>query len=328
MNRISLGRLRTGSGALLLLDEAATGLWVHGALDRDSGFVDLALTGPDAAEAAKRFDHDWDPERIHDVPSEDADKLAERFIAESVRANLDASIRQVDPEPFPSRLERALARGGGGIAFHGHWAVAAGGLPNDVEIELFAEPMGEGPDGGRWRRLVLEIAPGAVAARSETIAQVMTDSGRLMFGDPEVIKSWQHEESLDGRGDCVFWGRDARVAADALNAVDLEPRRFGWVNLPVDEAANLAQKVAAERNERGLSLSVDYRPHSHHFVIMERIRESSDGAASLELAGANVLVVDATWGDSVFPVLRDLDAEGRTLRLRIELAPDEAPTVH
>ena len=42
------------------------------------------------------------------------------IVAEAVRANLDASIRQVDPEPFPSRLERALARGGGseGRGFH------------------------------------------------------------------------------------------------------------------------------------------------------------------------------------------------------------------
>jgi hypothetical protein len=336
VNPTRLGRVTLPSGALLVLDESLAGLWVHDAPGpgpddepgEAGGLVDLCLTGKDAEAAGRSFDRDWDPVRIHDVPREGADELAAAFVAHAARQGLDAGAR-LEPavEPFHARLAKALGRGAGGISFAGNWAAAAGGLPAR-DVELVAEPMDDGPDGGRWKRVVLDFAPGIPGAHSDEVARVTCDSGRLLVADPAAIRRWQHVESLDGRGDCVFWGRDARVAADELNAVGLESRAWGWVNLPVDEALRLAQRVEGERRERGLALSVDFRPHSHHLRMMERIRESPCGAGELELDGAAVLAFDVTWGEGTYAVVRDLDADGRTLRLAIELARDHVPTVH
>lgn len=328
MNPTRLGRIALPSGALLVLDESLAGLWVHGTPGPDTDLVDVVLTGKDAEEAGRTFDRDWDPLRIHDVPREEADELAAAFVAHATRRNLDAGARlENEVEPFQARLAQALRKGSGGISFAGHWAATMGGL-DAREVELVAEPMEDGPDGGRWKRVVLDFAPGVPGTHSEEVAKVTCDSGRLLVADPSVLPHWQHVESLDGRGDCVFWGRDARVAADELNAVDLESRTWGWVNLPVDEALRLAQRVDAERRERGLALSVDFRPHSHHLRMMERIRESPAGVGELELGDVPVLAFDVTWGEGTYGIVRDLDAAGRTLRIGIELAGDHVPTVH
>ena len=329
MSRVHLGRVGVRSGALFLVDEAAAGLFLSNEPDPEAGLVDLVLTGPDAEAAGRTFDRDWDPTRIHDVTKEDVDDLAAAFIAHAHRQGLDASARvDAEVEPFRARLDKALARGfGGGVSFVGHWAAALGKL-KDGTAEVWAEPMHEGPDGGRWQRVVVEFEPDAVAERSEEIAKITSESGRVLLGDPEVLSHWLHHESLDGRGDCVFWGRDATVAAQTLDAGGLESRAFGWVNLPVDESLRLAQKVDSERRERGLALSVDFRPHSHHFRMMEHIRESPVGAGEITLDGQPVLAFDGTWGEGVFSIVRESAEDGRTLRLRIELADEAAPTVH
>ena len=71
-----LGGVTLPSGVVLLLDAAATGVWSAGAPPPEADLVDLALTGEGAEEVARRFDHDFDPGRVHDVPREEADELA------------------------------------------------------------------------------------------------------------------------------------------------------------------------------------------------------------------------------------------------------------
>lgn len=329
MKRVVLGQITVPSGALVLVDPGALALWTHDRAPDDDDQVDLVISGPEGAEAGRRFDRDWDPERIHDVPREEADELAAAFIAFCERQHLDATIAlAARRDTHRERLARALSRGGGGYGFLGSWAVAVPGLPPGEVLDLVGEPIEEGPDEGRWRRVWLEVNPGLAVARSEELAQVMGDQSSLLVVDAAALGGWEHEASLDGLADCVFWGRDARQAADALAAPALELRTFGWTNVPEAEARELAKKVDLERTERGMRFSLDLRPHSHHFRALELMRESALGTAALEVGGARLCAFATTWGDGVFPVWRDLGPGGELVRVRVEFTEDVAPTIH
>ncbi len=329
MKRHLLARIPCPSGLFMVMDGASAGLWSHGHPPHHAEHVDLVISGPDADEAGRRFDRDWNPLRIHDVPREDADELAAAFVAFCTRQNLDATIAVApENEPFRARLA-ALSPPGGGVSFLGNWAAIVAGVPTDGPFELFAEEEAEhAPSEGRWRRVRLEIAPSAEVVRSVELGRVMSDSGRLLWGDADAMGRWREDESLDGLGDCVFWGPDAGTAAQALGAVALESRTYGWTDQPVNEARRLVKAVAKERDERGLRLTLDPRPHSHHYRAIVQIRESPLGAGTVDVDGTHVAAFASTWGDGVWPVFADLDAAGQLVSVRLEFAADEAPTLH
>jgi len=65
---------------------------------------------------------------------------------------------------------------------------------------------------------------------------------------------------------------------------------------------------------RGLAL--DFRPHSHHYVVMRQIRERNVGA--IPLAGARMLGVGAL-GDGFFDLVADYDRDEALVALTLLL---------
>ncbi len=54
-----------------------------------------------------------------------------------------------------------------------------------------------------------------------------------------------------------------------------------------------------------------------------QVRSSITESGTLEVGGASVCGFMTSWGDGFFPVVRDLDANGRLVRIRIEVGCDE-----
>ncbi len=184
------------------------------------------------------------------------------------------------------------------------------GAPGLWRVEAVA---GEGDDDGRWSALHI-VPPGPVSHEGGGIASV---SGRLLLADAEALEGYFDEAPLDGLGDCVFRGRDAREAARTLGAPELEGRWFGWRDEPASEARRLFKRVVFERDERGLALSVEERPHSRRFRALEALAESPLAVAPVELPGRPALLLSTTWGPCEAQVGRAQAGDG----VRIGLAP-------
>ncbi|MBY0398249.1 MAG: DUF2185 domain-containing protein, partial [Thermoleophilia bacterium] len=180
----------------------------------------------------------------------------------------------------------------------------------------------EEPFSGRWTSVWAEARPGRVA-RSEKAGDVMVDEARLLFGDPEALGAWRHDDPLDGQADYVFWGADAERAARHLRAPRIGEGVFGWENLPVADAAHRAERAETLRQNRGWRFATDFRPHSHHWAAMRQVRVSGTEAGTVDTGAGRVCGFMTSWGDGIFPVFRDFDARGRLLRLRVELGGPE-----
>jgi len=96
-----------------------------------------------------------------------------------------------------------------------------------------------------------------------------------------------------------------------------EGRLFGWVDQPATEARRLYKRVVFERDERGLSLTVEERPHSHRFRALEAIAESPRSVAVVELPGRPGLLVSTTWG----PCEAVAEGAGTDDGVRVSFAP-------
>jgi hypothetical protein len=201
---------------------------------------------------------------------------------------------------------------------------AAGAEPLHIVGEpglwRLAGQSGEGGDEGRWT--ALHIVPPSPASAVE--GGFSCRSGRLLFVDATALDSYFEEQSRDGLGDCVFRGRDAREAARTLGAPELDGRLFGWVDQPVSEARRLFKRVVFERDERGLSLVVEERPHSHRGAALEALAESPLAVAVVELPGRPGLLASTTWGPCAARVESAADVDG----VRVHLAPPDANEHH
>jgi hypothetical protein len=123
---------------------------------------------------------------------------------------------------------------------------------------------------------------------------------------------------LDGKADYIFWGRDAAFAAKATHAPQ-QNEGYGWTDLLVEEAIERGTKVEEICEKRGLRIAADFRPHSHHYEVMKRVRATPTESGVIEVGGAQVCVFMTSWGDGIFPVFADRDQQGQLLRLRIDL---------
>ena len=104
--------------------------------------------------------------------------------------------------------------------------------------------------------------------RSEKIGTVAVDHARLLIADVDALAAWQHEESIEGLADYVFWGRDADAVAAAVGAPQRESGEYGWLNLPEEIAQEHGLDVESYRDEHSVKLAGDYRPHSDHWRVM------------------------------------------------------------
>jgi hypothetical protein len=97
---------------------------------------------------------------------------------------------------------------------------------------------------------------------------------------------------------------------------------FGWRDLTLAEAEAHASDVLRARESTGAVFAQDYRPHTHEFYLLEQFRAGRTDSGVVRLGGATACGFATTWGDGLFEVHRDLDAEGRLLRVRVELGTD------
>jgi hypothetical protein len=331
--KMKLGEVTVPSGTLLIVDAGYLGLWCHdrpphiprGALGdaelehKANDSVDLRIEGPDAIAAGTSFHRQWHPGYLYDIPRDALPSLEGAFRRHVLSHHWKAHL-VILPERVSHlhRVELALQQGQGAgyVQISGLGCVAVGEVLQDRAFEI----VGERKEPGRWRCVSVEVRPGLEVAKSEVLGQVMVDRARLLIGDVDALGSWVHEASLDGKADLVFWGADAEEAAKKFDAPLLPEGVHGWIDLPVDEAEARGEKVQA----LGLKLAIDFRPHSHHFQLMAQVRASESESGTLTVGGARMCGFMTTWGDGMFPVIRELGPGGELVRFRIELSNDQA----
>jgi hypothetical protein len=330
-----IGSVSCPSGIMVLLDGGLAWMWSHTRAPTlpewseiaaaANGAIDLAIRGPDAAAAGTAFERQYHPRFLYDIPRAAVEDLARSFESLVRERRLNASLERL-PERVPHRrrIDNALVHGGGAgvVQFYGMWAVAAAGMPADRSLPVMGERMPPGADAGHWQRVWVEVREGQTVC-TRRIGRVLVDEARLMVVDADALGAWDDSESLDGRADLVFWGRDARIVASEIGASRLASvgESFGWTDLPVGEALEREKVVwAARSSER--RFAHDFRPHTHHWQVMRDVRASRTESGVLDLGGARLCMFMTTWGDGAFPVDADMDATGRILRLRIELGEE------
>jgi hypothetical protein len=335
-----LGVISVPSGKLFIVDPSYLSFWCDDrpptmpagvlsspeatALANDS--VDLEITGRDAIAVGKAFDRQWNPRFLFDIPRAGVAKGIQS-VAELARARgLEAEARETPTRvTHRRRMDLALEAGGGAgeVQFHGMWSAIAADLPSETPLRVLGDPLPEGhPETGRLRTITI-VAREGVIATSARFAYAMVDAARLLAIDAQAVSAWRNDDAFDGKADFVFWGRDAEKVAALLSAPRIGEGEFGWCDLPVAEAEQRAREVLREKERGQAMFATDYRPHSHMFELMKRIRSTATESGIVTIAGTTACGFATTWGDGIFDVYRDVDAEGRLLRVRIELATDD-----
>ena len=195
-------------------------------------------------------------------------------------------------------------------------------VPSDRPLPVIGTRVGGGRFAASWDHIAIQLgdAPQPVA-RSRKLGKAASDFARLICMDRAAIDHWQHEDSLDQLADFVFTGRDEAALAKALDARRLAGGTgHGWHDLPIADAEQLADRVAALKAEHKWLVTTELRPHSHHATILDAARASPAGAGVLDVGGARVLLFFTSWGEGVFPVFLDLDASDHPVQVRIQLA--------
>ncbi len=77
------------------------------------------------------------------------------------------------------------------------------------------------------------------------------------------------------------------------------------------------------KEERGFRLMGDFRPHSHHYEILKRMRASATQSGTLEVGGSRLCAFFTTWGDGYFPVFRVFEG-GEMVAVRVLLGTEDA----
>ncbi|MFB1484563.1 DUF2185 domain-containing protein [Corallococcus sp. RDP092CA] len=326
---VALGDIDLPEGVLLILDPGLGRFWRHDAepaspRKKDPPAHDLRITGPDADAAGRAYDREFDPRFLFDR-ADPADAAA-HFASFARERGFDARAEVLSarlPHTERARLALEHGKGLGVVKYNGLWAVVAGDLPVGRGVKVLGVPMPPGEFGGRWRSIDIVVDEQAEVVRSEQVAGVMVDHGQLLFtglGPMGRFRMWEPE---DGLADYVFHGPDARGLAKELGASDLGDGLYGWKDLPMERVGEKATPLQERIEQEGLAVGVDYRPHCNLEKLNAALRASEEDAASLVLDGARVVGCGNRWGDGIFTVSRHLDAEGRTVRVRVELGTEE-----
>ena len=201
-------------------------------------------------------------------------------------------------------------------------AIVKASVPADRELAVVGARLGRGRFADCWDHVSVVLGDGEVH-HSKKLGEAGVDFARLVCVDHTSLDQWQHDDSLDGLADVMFWGRDEKQLASAMRA----PRTrdgYGWSNLTV--AAAEAKLIEAERKkaENKWLLATDFRPHSHHFHALAAARANPKGAGEIELGGSRMLLFFTSWGDGVYPIYLDTDHDDHPVRVRIQLATEES----
>ncbi|MEV4430500.1 hypothetical protein AB0K23_35115 [Streptomyces sp. NPDC049602] len=338
---LRLGEISCPSGVLVVIDGGHLGLWsgerspaetdpaVLGVEDaamaadvRDS--VDFAVVGPDASAAARGFGRQ-PGDMLHDIPASRVAELEAVFAEHCRTAGIDARLEAMPRrEPHAQRARRTAAEGGGGFLMFGIPVVAVGGVPRDRRLPVLASRVDFGDGiGPRWSEMLVRMSE-ARAASTVRLGDIGVDWARVLFGDADALNDWQHDEPVDGLADVAFWGAAEEEAAAVFGAPRLgEPGEdgvHGWVGLTLPEAIEKARAVQTWKEENGLRMMVDFRPHSHHWHVMRQVRASEVESGTVDIGDARLLCAMTSWGDGYFPVSADLDATGALVAVRVSFS--------
>jgi hypothetical protein len=336
----TLGQVSVPSGTIVVVDFGMLRIWSHDQAPRlteqdaprstvkvANACQDLLVTGADALRAAAALNlAAVRGPYVLDVTPEFATELGNRLRAICARDGLTAHL-----EALPARLPHAQrARElvnrypeGTEVPFHGLWAVALR-LPVAGPLPVRGQRMDPaGSDAGRWWSVWVELSGDAPVAAMREAGTVLVDRSRLMFGDLDSLASWRAYQTLDGLADVVFWGAEAEPLAAATRASVLGEEwgsvTYGWRDQPAPLAAELADRVRRTSRRRHRRVVVDERPHDLHHHLLEQARASGTESGTVTLGDSQACGFFTSWGDGAFPVYRDLDVDGRLLRVRIEL---------
>jgi hypothetical protein len=190
-------------------------------------------------------------------------------------------------------------------------------VPPDRALPVIGKRVGKGRFADCWDHVAVKLRDGEVT-HSKKLGEAGVDFARLVCMDHGALDHWQHEDSLDGLADFVFWGRDAELLAKAMGAPSTR-EGFGWTNLSLAEAEAKAIDAERKKSANRWLLATDFRPHSHHFHALAAARRSKHGAGTIEVGGARVCLFFTSWGDGVFPIYLDLDRADQPVQLRVQL---------
>ena len=199
-------------------------------------------------------------------------------------------------------------------------ALVIADVPRDRELAVVGRRVGKGRFADCWDHVAIAIHDGEVA-HAKKLGEAGVDFARLICMDRSALDHWNHEDSLDGLADFVFWGRDEIQLAKAMRAPRI-PDGYGWTDLSVAEAEAKSDRAAVLKAENHWLLGMDLRPHSHHFHALAAARASRCGAGMLEVGGATTCLFFTSWGDGVFPIYLDVDHDDQPVRIRIQLATE------
>lgn len=328
-----LGTVTTLSGQLIILDTGCLNLWSHDKIpvlsdgiletpeataDANSS-VDLHLVGSDAEEAGKLLGMSWHPLYVYDQ-TPDHFELS-RKLDEIIRLHkLDARFETISPRiPHLQRTRFAIdyGKGAGEVQFHGIWGVAFESAPIGKPLRVVGERASD-TDSTCWKRVVVQLRPELRIASSKKIGCLLVDEARLLIADLESLSAWRHEESLDGKADFVFWGKDAAQVAQQFDATQISLDEYGWLDLLEEVAVEIGTKVEFHVRKNNLKLATDFRPHSHHWQVMKGTRSSPTQSSTIDFNGVKICNFMTTWGDGAFDVYRDLAPSGELAQVRID----------
>ncbi|MFI6211371.1 hypothetical protein ACIBCD_05195 [Nocardia brasiliensis] len=279
--------------------------------------VDLEIVGQDAESAARAFDRQIG-RMLYDIPAHAIQQFRGSFDEMCRRDRLDASLRAFDRQvPHRQRVHRAITAGDSGFIISGVPVVTVGGVPIVRPLPVVAKAAND-----CWEYLRIIFSDSAVAS-VRRLGSVGIDHARFAFADAAALDAWEHELSIDGLADVVFWGLHRDEIADEFES----PRTgvpgddtYGWRDIPVAEAYAKAVALHERRNrapER--RFAVDFRPHSHHWQVMAGVRAAEHEAATVDVGGARILFAMTSVGDGFFPVQLELDDHGAPVGLRISI---------
>jgi hypothetical protein len=325
---VDLGEVDLPEGILVILDPGLARFWRQDAdptspRRSDPEMHDLRIVGPDAVEAGRAYDREFDARFLYDQDQpEDAARHFEQFARQR---GFEARAQRLPSRvPHTERTHRALeyGQGLGVVKYNGIWAVAVGGLPKDRSLRVIGVPMPRGEFEGRWRSIDLVIDDKAKIVHSEQVDGVMVDHGQLLFAGLGPLGHFRMWESIDGLADFVFHGQDAPTLAREVGASDFGDGEYGWKDVPMELIDDRAQFVQQRIEKEGLGAGVDYRPHCNLERLNAQIRKSPEQVGKLVLAGSRVVGCVNRWGDGIYTVSRHSDAKGRIVRIRVELGTE------
>ncbi|MFB9234066.1 hypothetical protein ACFFWC_00720 [Plantactinospora siamensis] len=336
---VFLGEISCPSGELVIVDGGTLGMWSGrrspGELDPRglgiddpqliadiSGSVDYVVVGPDAGNAAASFARRPTPYH-YDIPASRAAEWADQFAQHCHAHGWNASVQtEAVQVPHRERAHRCAVERLAGFRVFGLPAVAIDGLPTTAAVRVEAR-RSDGPWHG-WSEMTVRVRDTPVAATTD-VGSVGVDAARLAFADADALTHWHHDEPLDGLADVAFWGGTAAATAAAEFSADRltkagDEGSYGWTNLPIRSALQRARTIEVWKNaEPSRRMALDFRPHSHHWQVMQQVRASDNETGSVTIGDAQILFAMTSWGDGVFPVHADRDAAGDLVSLRVTL---------